>query len=295
MAQSDRVDLEIHDLHYHPLTDLVIPHPNRSPMEGTTANDLLLLYPSITKGIPLYICNPMTREYAELSYPLYIPERELKFGFGVSKLSGEYKVVCINADNGFNTHYVYTLGIGKWRRIEAGAASGYKFWTEPLLCNHNLHWAVIDLWYNNSICGFDVETERFSVFSFPANGYGYGDLCVLRDHLCYCYTFDDDFIIWMMKEYQVEESWTIEYKLGPIICDFDWDFMLVEPFKVFKDGDILMLLDKGRFIYYSNKTGTFEFVDMFKDLEATDFVTPLILNPSLNSLKNFGFKNVISL
>ncbi|XP_042033563.1 F-box protein CPR1-like [Salvia splendens] len=274
--------------------DLEIPHPNRSPIEGTTANDLLLLFPSATKGIPLYICNPMTREYTEPSYPLYILERVLKFGFGVSKISGEYKVVCINADNGFNTHYVYTLGTGKWRHIEAGAASDYKFWAQPILCNHSLNWTVIDLWYNNSICGFDVETERFSIFSFPTNGYGYGDLCVLRDCLCYCYTFDDDFIIWLMKEYQVEESWTIEYKLGPIICDFDWNSMLVEPFKLFKDGDILMLLDKGRLIYYSNKKGTFEFVDMFKDLDATDLVSPLIFNPSLFSLKNFGFKNVIS-
>lgn len=53
-----------------------------------------------------------------------------------------------------------------------------------------------------------------------------------------------------MKEYQVEESWTIEYKLSTIGSDLNWMHMVVEPIKLFRDGDILMLIDKTCLIYY---------------------------------------------
>ncbi|XP_047953534.1 putative F-box protein At1g47730 [Salvia hispanica] len=282
---EDESDLESHDLHYHPLTDLVIPHPRRESMEGITANALLLLYSKSTKYVPhVYICNPMTREYTDLCFPLYISKRVFKFGFGVSKISGKYKVVCIYTDNGFNSHYVYTLGTDKWKRVEAGAASGFIFWGQSFLCNHNLHWKVIDFWDNYSICGFDVETECCSIISFPSNGYGLGNLCVMRDCLCYYYRLGNDFVIWLMKEYQVEESWTLEYKLN-IDSDFDRFCMLVDPIKLFKDGDILMLMNKTRLIYYSNKTRTFEHVGMFKDLEAKNYINGEIRCSSFSGRK----------
>ena len=126
-----------------------IPHAsfvlNRESMAAITANALLLLYSTSSGSIPhAYICNLMTREYTELRFPLYISKRQFKFVFGVSKISAQYKVVCINADNRFDSHYVYTLGTDKWRRVVAGAASGFRFWGQPFLCNHNLHWTVSD-------------------------------------------------------------------------------------------------------------------------------------------------------
>lgn len=35
-------------------------------------------------------------------------------------------------------------------------------------------------------------------------------LNVLRDCLCLSYVLDNKVVIWLMKEYQVEESWTME-------------------------------------------------------------------------------------
>ncbi|XP_047961896.1 uncharacterized protein LOC125206699 [Salvia hispanica] len=234
IEDEDEVDADkSHDLHYIPLTDFDIPHRNRGFMEA----------------IPLYMCNLITREYTELRCPLvYIPPLPFKFGFGVSKISGQYKVLSINKLRGSDSeHRVYTLGIGIWRRVEAGATSSFR-----------------------------RNVLESSLFLLP-------------------YTRNNEVVIWMMKEYQVEDSWTIEYKLSIIGFDFDsdLDYICVHPIKHFKDGDILMLLDEDDVIYYSNKTRTFQRIDMFKD-EAAVYRAALIFTPSFFSLKNFGLENVFS-
>ncbi|XP_042032214.1 F-box protein CPR1-like [Salvia splendens] len=288
-------DEKSHDFLDIPLMNLKILHGNRASMGGITANGLLLLYPVSPTGMPVYICNLITREYTELCSPAdYIPSHSLMFGFGVSKISGQYKVVCIN--EGTDSHYVYTLGKGTWRRVEADAASGFVFHDPSIECNGNLHWRVSDLCGDMRICGFDVETECFRIFSIPPMGDGYRDwyLCVLRDCLCYCYPHENEIVIWMMKEYQVEDSWKIEYKLSTTFTsDFDLDHLYVHLIKHFKDGDILMMLDEYDLIYYSNKTRTFQQVGMFRDGSA-GLLSAMIFTPSLFSLKNFGFENVIS-
>ncbi|XP_047959922.1 F-box protein CPR1-like [Salvia hispanica] len=282
-----------HDLHYIPLMDLEILHGNRENMEGITDGGLLLLNSPSTKGISVYICNPITREYTELCCPEdYSPDHVFNFGFGASKISGQYKVLGINTLRGSDSeHRVYTLGTGIWRHVEAGVASGFGFHGRNVVCNGNLHWIVCDWSYNMSICGFDVETECFRIFSVPPGG---NNLSVLRDCLCCSYTRDNELVIWMMKEYQAEDSWTIEYKLSTIVSDFDRDLMCVDPIIHFKDGDFLMLLNEDRLIYYSNNTRTFQQVAMFRDAAAKDYIRALIFTPSLFSIKNFGFENVIS-
>ncbi|KAL1533742.1 F-box protein CPR1-like [Salvia divinorum] len=198
---------------------------------------------------------------------------------------------------GPKSHHVYTLGTRTWRPVEAGAASGYEFVLDGhIVCNGNFHWSSYDSTGRRQIfCGFDFETECFSIFSPPPPPHGVvvcGELNVLRDCLCYSYRLDDEFVIWLMKEYQVEESWTVEYKLSAT----DWyTYILFYPIKVFKDGDILMLLGQMWLIYYSNKTRTTRQVSMFKDAAAEDYHTSaMIFTPSLFSLKSFGVGNVIS-
>ena len=146
------------------------------------------------------------------------------------------------------------------------------------------------------ICAFDVETESFSVFSAPdAHGHA-GDespWCLrlsvgLPLFLSYALGESEYFVIWSMKEYQVEESWT-KHQIR-IDCDYEFEIehMIVAPIKVYKNGDVLMFLDDTCLVYYSNKTKTTQRVGMFDDWEAT------IFTPSLFSLKNFGGENVIS-
>ena len=216
----------------------------------------------------------------------------MQFGFGVSKISEQYKVICINTFPKSDSHYVYTLRTGTWRRLEAGTASGFEFHSVGCIaCNGNLHWIVVDSSHIKWICSLDLETERFSIFSLPNAGIGKGELCVLKDCLCYCYTRCYEIVIWMMKEYQVDESWIMEYKMNTFDLCIDWHYKSVEVIKIFKDTDILFLRDENRLCHYSNKTKTLQQVDMFEN--AYEIGHSLVFTPSLFSLKKFGFKNVI--
>ena len=181
----------------------------------------------------------------------------------MSKLSGQYKVVCLNGDAGSDPHYayVYTLGTRIWRRVEAGAASGFELCRDGcVICNGKLHWIVNDLIQPVQIFGFDIETECFSIFSAPPLIAEHEDLCVgvlsiLRDCLCICYSYSNKTDIWLIKKYQVEESWTKEYTLST--SDISRSIIqFVHPIIAFKDGDILMLLNQSTLIYYSNKKRT---------------------------------------
>ena len=98
-----------------------------------------------------------------------------------------------------------------------------------------------------------------------------------------------------MKEYQVNESWITEYKMSTIGLGLSLlkEHISVEAFKLFKDGDVLMLLDSSFLVYYSNKTRTLLEVNVLKDADAKKGFA-LIFNLSLLPLKSLGFKNVIS-
>ena len=68
----------------------------------------------------------------------------------------------------------------------------------------------------------------------------------------------------------------------------------VAAINLYKDGDLLMLLDYSILVYYSNNTRTLQRVNMLNDADAKRPGYALIFNPSLLSLKSFGFENVIS-
>ena len=240
------------ELHYKRLTNFYTQlgeagESNPYSMVGIAANGLLLVYSQLGHpSIPLFIWNPLTRQCINLFSPKqsisYI--FKLSFGFGVSRISGEYKVVCINRDG--SAHHAYTLGTGTWRCLEAGAASGFAFNLDGrVVCNGNLHWTVYDSTRPLLICGFDVETECFSIFSAPTAAVDERltvELSVLSDCLCVSYAPENEIVIWSMKEYRDEESWTMEYRLSTYGVNFDYGIGSVYPIKVFNDGDVLMLM-----------------------------------------------------
>ncbi|XP_047961889.1 F-box protein At1g47340-like [Salvia hispanica] len=223
---------------------------------------------------------PIDESLSTIEYSNRLTEQLRKFeefyGFGMSKNSGQYKVLCtdVNASSDSYRH-VYTLGTGTWRRVEADDVSGIGICSAGyIVFNGILHWIggeddlALTLW----VCGFDLETECFDIFSPPppppvdGRGHQTRELSTLRDCLCYSYTWEDDIVIWLMK--------VILYKISRNGFDIDWDFatdwkyMGVTPIKLFKDGDILMLLDEKRLIYYSSKTRTIQQVGMLNDANA---------------------------
>lgn len=207
----------------------------------SSVNGLLFLMDS-----NLYICNPITRDYIKLPWP-ECRENLDQFGFGVSKITGQYKIVKIchhSSELAASNCDVYTLGTGSWRRSAAGCPLQLSFDGAGVFFNGNLHWLATDSEMHKQIACFDLETEQFSTFSLPPDHPDellFCSLCAFGDCLCFCNTDrsdDYEIVIWLMKEYGDEKSWSEE-----VIIDIDphSEIYAYFPVKVFKDGDILIV------------------------------------------------------
>ncbi|KAL1562165.1 F-box protein CPR1-like [Salvia divinorum] len=287
-------EVESHDGHGNPLTKFHLPHS--SSIIGIS-NGFLLLYSE--SGV-LHICNPFTRDYVELCLPgKSLPDFTLSFGIGMSKLSGQYKVVCNSMHSDRHHVYVYTLGTGSWRRLEDTPLRFNVGRTSGALVNGNLHWIVSSGSYDGKwICCFDLETERFSTFPAPPlEGSTFArDLFTLRGCLCFCEKVSvNEIAIWLVKDYEVGKSWTKEFVVPQCPAYGVNGFYCVQPIHVFENGDILMQCDGKHFYYYSNKTKTTQYIDLFGEPDGWFSVTSMAFTPSFRSLKSFGVENVMSL
>ncbi|XP_047961872.1 F-box protein CPR1-like [Salvia hispanica] len=176
--------------------------------------------------------------------------------------------------------HIYTLGTGTWRRVEAGAVSGCRFCLGGHIeCNGNLHWILYDPKEPLRICGFDIETECFSIFS-ALMGVGELELIVLKDCLCISYKRENEIVIWLMKEYRVKESWTIEYKMSALCFGFYWK----------PNFDCEFFFVK-RLIYVYNKTRTTIQVGRYEDAAAVYYLAYATISiPSLFSIRSLQCK-----
>ncbi|KAM7503760.1 hypothetical protein LguiB_002664 [Lonicera macranthoides] len=110
--------------------------------------------------------------------------------------------------------------------------------------------------------------------------------------LCICdNSSDSELVIWVMKEYGVKESWTKEIVISRNYIP-DWvGYEAVRPFKILKDGSILMLWRDDSLITYCPRTKAFEELDIGMSnydtkYEAVNYV------PSILSLKNIVLEKV---
>ncbi|XP_042010601.1 F-box protein At3g07870-like [Salvia splendens] len=194
-----------------PLFQFGSPHYNCSRDLVDSVNGLLLVWDSGHKyHLNLLICNPITSKYVEL--PLLPVGSSYIFGFGVSKLSGQYKIV---SGDRWRPHHVYTLERGGlWRSIAAEETTtrfSLPTHMSGAFFNGNLHWLASDSERNHVVCCFDLETELSTMFSLPADAYGYNEffgLCVLDCLLCLCDSSKDSHVfIWTMNNYGDVSSW----------------------------------------------------------------------------------------
>ncbi|KAL1557564.1 F-box protein-like protein [Salvia divinorum] len=229
----------------------------------------------------LILCNPITRDYIKLPCPPQTTSAEElardTFGFGVSRTTGQYKVVRV-----FNYHdsskeaykpfecQVYTVGTGLWRNVPSGSPPPLWFFDYHggVLLNGNLH-----------LMAKETTADDFA----PS---------VLRDCLCLSHiTADGEIVIWLMKEYGEDDSWTREV----FVCKAAMGYVgeqHVWPIRVFQNGDILMEWE-GKPLYYSNETKAFDYDISFRG-DPSSYVSTTAYASSLVSLKNFVMENVSS-
>ncbi|XP_042066403.1 F-box protein At5g65850-like [Salvia splendens] len=261
-----------------------------------SANGLLLLKNACMDD-HLYVCNPITREFVELRG--LVTRKGDRFGFGVSKISGQHKVVCHSHESGI---HVYTLKArSMWRVVEA--APPFSDYCDSSICgaffSGNLHWLVKSKTGDIHICCFDLETERFNTFLAPPTNvtftrgklYGLGDcLCIHNDTL-------GNNLIWLLNEYeQLENFWTTIQLIGEEHCNH-YDYRKCsQPIKIYRNGGILMLHDRC-FFYYSKEKRNVIGIDLIGEIDGDClYFSSILFTPSfLSPKRNLGMENAKSL
>ncbi|XP_021889924.1 F-box protein At3g07870-like [Carica papaya] len=228
----------------------------------------------------LFICNPFTRDYKELPKgPELNRDHDVIFGFGCHPTTKEYKVIrIINYRNryraprccrfvGMQTEVqVLTVGDVTWRSL---GECPYLLlnWSSPVLVNGRLHWVTWPVRYGpkHMLVSFDLADEQFREVPRPECGaldmYRY-NLFLLRGCLSAAVIrYYRQVDIWVMKEYDVKESWVKEIRIGTYVPRALEESIGEKTFgiqKRFSNGPflkILCLLETGEYLLeYENRT-----------------------------------------
>ncbi|KAJ9551603.1 hypothetical protein OSB04_015648 [Centaurea solstitialis] len=316
---EDKVDHR--HLHHDPLMKLSLNENLRVSMhpEGRihlmgSVNGLICLWQSFPKSTlnDTYICNPITREYIILQRQDFRRDRFglVLYGFGVSSLTGEYKVVrafqwkSLPNDNkpsqpSLLEVEVYTIGTGQWRSLGPFPVTyrinALQEFYGPFLNNH-CHWIVPDNEdVHHKICTFDLDKETFQLFPSPPlesieeNRCHHQGLAILKGCLCKHDTYDSKMIIWVMKEYGIKNSWHKEVVIRLQISIYN-KWMLVVPVHLIaglKDGSILMVFGCTLCVF-DPRSETIEDTKMFYAAQ----LGGLAYHPSFLKLQHFESERV---
>ncbi|KAH7843298.1 hypothetical protein Vadar_014916 [Vaccinium darrowii] len=200
-------------------TQIEIPLINLRPV---SSSDGLICLADFYKPDNVCVCNPVTRQYFILPV-LDEGSRTYGYGFGYSQSTHHFKVVKFTVEGQeppFRLHrWVYTLGVDdEWRSLGDTGQSIPNNRTFVFL-NGALHW----IGRQDSkvlLCYFDMGKEQFGNrpmpnFSVPSSqvvglhlDLGVVDNCL---YILHYQTFQLPVNIWVMKDYENIDSWTLEW------------------------------------------------------------------------------------
>ncbi|XP_073130159.1 F-box protein CPR1-like [Henckelia pumila] len=315
--EDDEFDLQPQNLHDHSVMKF-------NPSEFIGFSDLELWIDGSVNGIvclhghraksddSLYLCNPITREYIALpSIEGILKHSETnEYGFGVSKISGQYKVLRnVRKQRSLNRQaappstfrnfecLIYTVGTRSWRLIHPGKPVGNSHSPFGLFLNGNLH-GLQEHAGDMLISCFDLETELYVPFPpppQPLNSPPFGTLGILDGCLCFVDNFTQELpnvVIWVMKEYAVKESWTKQFVLAGSENFYGRFYDLLYPIQAFKNGDILLNFNNDKLLYFCNKNKACRDLDLV--IQGGRGWTEVIPHrSSFLSLKIFDGENVL--
>lgn len=228
----------------------------------------------------LQIWNPFSLNSKPLDLPMlnrFMNQREV-FGFGFNPRSKEFKVIRIvfyelvmTGQDGMVTLpksevQVLTIGTVEWRMK---GASPYEFNRRPpgVLVEGSLHWDWVarEDFDFKCVISFDLEEEVFKRIPLPNdfdNYYSGYHLSEVNGCLSVAGFSSSNFLdIWVMKEYNVKESWVREYSIvhhpvekGNQELSRYWKRQLVRVLCVMKNGEILLQFDENVLASYDPRS-----------------------------------------
>ncbi|KAH7544132.1 hypothetical protein ACOSP7_030798 [Xanthoceras sorbifolium] len=254
---------------------------------------LLCLCDSTAKDI-LYVYNPFTRDYIELPKSTELLHQNPVFGFGFNQTAKKYMVVkavyskcpprprtCGSGLLLFQAEVqILTLGSPAWRNLRKIHFLLHQGLSQVLVYGR-IHWRSWSRGFHSgcSIISFDLEEERFREVPMPACGglnRPYFHLVDLGGCLsAVVYGSPGQYEIWVMKEYDVKESWIKEFSIGNHVPrsleEADWNSAEVfrdsklyrkSPFVrvigLLRTGEVLLKYKCRALVTYNKEDGTFK-------------------------------------
>ncbi|OVA16495.1 F-box domain [Macleaya cordata] len=235
-----------------------LPLPNDKLSLVGSCNGLICLSVELkTFYDPVYIYNPITREFVHLPRVIMNNKHEsvkIAHGFGYHPSTHEYKVVrvyyCLDQPPYIGQVQVYTLGSGiGWRnKGEITHVLRPTAGSHAILVNGALHWVSME----GYIVAFDLADEEFRCPPMPPCSspisYENSNLWVLDGWLCFVHQREySSADIWLLKKKksassydmkeQVHQSWSWSREFTIAIKEIQF---MHQPFAITKSGEILL-------------------------------------------------------
>ncbi|KAK3440355.1 hypothetical protein EUGRSUZ_B00632 [Eucalyptus grandis] len=146
-------------------------HIRIDPLEGLSAMSTcrgLVCVGSLSSLDPVYVFNPITREYRRLPASGEKDIEDHQVGLGFDPSTGKYKVLrtYVDDDEGKRCFEVTTLGASSWRKLDVPDHWQDYFVYEPVFWNKAIHWKASTT-ARDFLLSFDVCHEKFRKISFP--------------------------------------------------------------------------------------------------------------------------------
>jgi F-box interacting protein len=226
---------------------------------------------------------------------------QFDFTFGYDKSKDTFKLVCFLPKS--TNIRILSLTDNVWRNIQDSPLAYYKFKrTKPVHLSGSVNWLAIHNYFDGDykydrnniaiaqfvIISLDLGTETYNKL-LPPQGFNEvpfvaPNLSVLKDCLCFSHDFKQThFVIWQMKLFGVEESWTrlLQVSYHNLQKDYSFndssDFQL-SPVCLSKKNDTLLLTNyfKSRAILYNWRDNRTEWINRLRWLKRMDYVESLV-------------------
>ncbi|KAH1054573.1 hypothetical protein AAZX31_08G340300 [Glycine max] len=257
--------------------------------------------------------NPATRMKSRKSPRLHVnpccqgfdPSNSIGFGFLYDDLSAIYKVVSVlsNCRSKKTEVWVYNLGGNCWTNIFS--CPNFPILRQNgRLVNGTINWLAIDMSSSHYeerndiidplvIFSVDLQKDTYKYLLLPKGLDQIPDndqlrIVELRDRLCLYHDRNaTHFVVWQMKEFGVEKSWTLLMKVtyNHLQIPYPPDRPLL-PFCISENGEVLMLVNNDvlNMTFYNRRNNRVEVIPIPNNnawWQATNYI-PSLVSPFQN-------------
>ncbi|XP_062097479.1 F-box/kelch-repeat protein At3g23880-like [Humulus lupulus] len=248
-----------------------------------TCNGLILLDNKMKKG-GLILMNPVTRKMMPLPLGTLFPQHNESYGFSLSSVTGDYKVVHLFRDQlGYINCEILVIGKRSWREVD-GPSFGLIRWFgyNPVFAIGALHW-IPQIDHNDYVVSLELEEDKFHQITLPKTCRTYDRIVEVSGFLGFV-THDEvnQIDVWILKGL-FGDVWIKQHSIT-IGCILD----MVPLFSLRIKGEMVFKRDEDGSFYVYN----FQLQEMTK-VEAVNGCVPFSASylPHVNSLVSWCSTN----